>query len=391
MQKSILTLFHPIFFRLTFLFLSILFLTKLNAQSTCLTWYDLRDKSLDFPVNNYSFLIEKGGGKVFEYSCDSLTRIDRSFSFKTRYGSLNFVYNNELYSFGGYGIFQFNNSLIRFYRPKGTWELVLPSALENSPKPRRFMFGGVGNDKLYVGPGTAQKFDPKTKKVSDRIIKDFWRYDFGEERWSQLIIPDEVKELISGKFKFFNLGEQAYILGDDLVVYDFEKEEILIYKEYKSSIFHNAKKLEDEGNDIRVYYDKESISLSKSSLLGPMSFKENMQLDQGDNMLQISLLFFLFILILLALRKYYNLKSWKKSLNPHQLIIIKYIQENNNTSSFKDLYELYPSSLSHETLKGKLRKDLDSIDAQYYKIYHRKFFFYGVDPLDKRVKVIEIK
>ena len=127
MQKSILTLFHPIFFRLTFLFLSIFFLSKLNAQNTCLTWYDLRDKNLDFPVNNNSFLIEKGGGKVFQYSCDSLTRIDRSFSFKTRYGSLNFVYNNELYSFGGYGIFQFNNSLIRFYRPKGTWELVLPN------------------------------------------------------------------------------------------------------------------------------------------------------------------------------------------------------------------------------------------------------------------------
>ena len=390
MQKSILTLFHPIFFRLTFLFLSIFFLSKLNAQNTCLTWYDLRDKNLDFPVNNNSFLIEKGGGKVFQYSCDSLTRIDRSFSFKTRYGSLNFVYNNELYSFGGYGIFQFNNSLIRFYRPKGTWELVLPNTMENSPTPRRFMLGGIGNDKLYVGPGTTQKFDPTTKKVSDRIINDFWRYDFGAERWNQLITPDAVKELISEKSKFFNLGEHAYILGDDLVVYDFEKEEILVYKEYKSSIFHNAIKLEDEGDDMRVYYDKESVSLSKSSLLGPLTFKEKIQLSQGDNILQISLLFVLFILVLLALRKYYNMKSWKRSLNPHQLNIIKYIQENNNTSSFKDLYKLYPNSLSHETLKGKLRKDLESIDEQYYKIYHRKFFFYGVDPLDKRMKVISI-
>ena len=103
----------------------------------------MRDKNLDFLVNNNSFLIEIGGGKVFQYSCDSLTRIDRSFSFKTRYGSLNFVYNNELYSFGGYGIFQFNNSLIRFYRPKGTWELVLPNTMENSPTPRRFMLGGM--------------------------------------------------------------------------------------------------------------------------------------------------------------------------------------------------------------------------------------------------------
>ena len=346
MQKSILTLFHPIFFRLTFLFLSFFFLSKLNAQNTCLTWYDLREKNLDFPVNNNSFLIEKGGGKVFQYLCDSLTRIDRSFSFKTRYGSLNFVYNNELYSFGGYGIFQFNNSLIRFYRPKGTWELILPNALENSPTPRRFMLGGIGNDKLYVGPGTAQKFDPKTKKVSDRIINDFWRYDFGAERWNQLITPDAVKELISEKSKFFNLGEQAYILGDDLVVYDFDKEEILVYKEYKSSIFHNAIKLEDEGDDMRVYYDKESVSLSKSSLLGPLTFKEKIQLSQGDNILQISLLFVLFILVLLALRKYYNMRSWKRSLNPHQLSIIKYIQENNNTSSFKDLYKLYPNSLS---------------------------------------------
>ena len=159
----------------------------------------------------------------------------------------------------------------------------------------------------------------------------------------------------------------------------------------KSSIFHNAVKLEDNGDDLRVYYENESINLPKSSLLGSLSSKQKIQLDkEGDFSLQV-LLFFGFILIFIILRLYYVKMRWRKSLNPHQIKIIKHIQNNNQSCSFKSLYDLYPNDLSHETLKGKLRKDLEIINHQYYLFYRRDLFSYGVDSLDKRMKIIRIK
>lgn len=385
------TLFHPIFRWSLFFVFYVLFLSKINGQINGLSYYDLSEKNLEFPINSDRLLLEKGGGKVFQYSCDSITRIDHSFSFKTRYGSLNFVYKNELYSFGGYGIFQFNNSIIRFYRPKGTWELFFPNSNINAPTPRRFMLGGVNDKKLYVGLGTSQEFDPKSNKVSDRTMKDFWVFDFESEKWSKLLTPENVKKAISNDFRFFNLGSRSYILGNNLMIYDFEKEEILAYNNHKSSIFHNAVKLEDNGDDLRVYYENESINLPKSSLLGSLSSKQKIQLDkEGGFSLQV-LLFFGFILIFIILRLYYLKMRWKKSLNPHQIKIIKHIQNNNHSCSFKSLYDLYPNDLSHETLKGKLRKDLEIINHQYYLFYRRDLFSYGVDSLDKRMKTIRIK
>ena len=98
-----------------------------------------------------------------------------------------------------------------------------------------------------------------------------------------------------------------------------------------------------------------------------------------------------FAVLLIVYRKFHKIKNWKKSLNPHQLKIISHIQNNNGTSSYKDLYGLYPSNLSHETLKGKLRRDIKRIEEQYFKYFKKAYFSYKVDPLDKRLKLISIK
>ena len=385
------TLFHPNCIRSAFFVFHLCFSVSLVAQNNCLSWVDLKEKKLAFPINSDDYLVEEGGGSVYAYSCDTIKRIDQSFSFHTRYGSLDFVYDDELYSFGGYGIFQFNNSIIRFYRPKGTWELVSPNHYGEFPAPRRFMVGGLGQKKLFVGPGTTQKIAPQSKKILDRVITDFWVYDFPTKHWEQLSTPSAVTSLLKEKFNYFNLGSQSYITGTQLAIYDFNEEEILIYGDYKSAVFHNALKLEDEGDTLKVYYKNEAVRLSKQHLLGPLTAKHELQLGKGANYFPY---LFLILILLLLLWFYYQhdkKRNWRKSLNPHQIKIINHLQQHKGTSSFKALYGLYSNSLSHETLKGKLRKDLETIDEQYYKVYKRHFFTYGVDPLDKRMKTITLK
>ncbi len=54
----------------------------------------------------------------------SKVRLDSTIYFGYNFGSFPFVYNGELYSFGGYGHWQYNGQLRRFVREKAEWELV---------------------------------------------------------------------------------------------------------------------------------------------------------------------------------------------------------------------------------------------------------------------------
>ena len=151
----------------------LLFIRALFGQEDCFKMGDNRISNLEFPINSKEYLIEKGGGKVYDVYCDSLVRIDDSFSFRSRYGALNFVYQNYLYSFGGYGIFQFSNNLIRFYPVQNTWEIILPNTAFDAPQPRRFMIGGLLIQKCMLDPALGKNTSKPNKKFFIKYIKTF--------------------------------------------------------------------------------------------------------------------------------------------------------------------------------------------------------------------------
>ena len=86
--------------------------------------FELRNH-IPFHLNDKILFLNRGSGLLYEYRNDSIIRIDKSYDDKSRYHSLNLVYNNNLYRFGGYGYFENTNLLISYdHLESNQWDIV---------------------------------------------------------------------------------------------------------------------------------------------------------------------------------------------------------------------------------------------------------------------------
>lgn len=67
-----------------------------------------------FYVDGKTYLLSKGGGVLYVYENNTLERIDKSFEHRNKFYSYDFSYNKQIFSFGGYGLFDDNNILTFF-------------------------------------------------------------------------------------------------------------------------------------------------------------------------------------------------------------------------------------------------------------------------------------
>ena len=103
-----------------------------------------------FLVNkNFQFL-NRSSGIVYQLEGDTIVRIDKSYDDKMHNGSLDFVYKDTLYRFGGYGYFHTHKTLTYFDSNSKQWDLVKYEGFDLIKG-----FSGVGfhfifDQKLYV-------------------------------------------------------------------------------------------------------------------------------------------------------------------------------------------------------------------------------------------------
>ena len=104
-----------------------------------------------FNINKRTFLAHEGCGPVLEYRNDSIVRIDNSFLHRSQNEAAKFVYNNEIYFFGGYGLFTFKNILTKFDLTSKEWVLIKTNGV--SPSPMYNYIYKVINNKLILFEG----------------------------------------------------------------------------------------------------------------------------------------------------------------------------------------------------------------------------------------------
>ena len=85
--------------------------------------FDFRSHHI-FELQDKIVALNRSSGLVYEVQKDSVVKIDRSYDDKIHNGSLNFVYNDTLFRFGGYGYFQLNKNLIYYDFPTKQWDLI---------------------------------------------------------------------------------------------------------------------------------------------------------------------------------------------------------------------------------------------------------------------------
>ena len=103
-----------------------------------------------FEINGKKIYLNRVSGIVFERKEDSIFRIDKSYDDKMHTGSLDFVYNDTLFRFGGYGYFHTNKNLIYYNEIENEWDLIKYKNYEDIQPFSTVGFHYIKNNKLYV-------------------------------------------------------------------------------------------------------------------------------------------------------------------------------------------------------------------------------------------------
>lgn len=131
-------------------------------------------------INNKLYLTQNLGGFVFELNGDKLTRIDHSFEHKMQINAQNFVHDNRIFRFGGYGFWSARNFFTYFDLNSKEWESYSPVQGDKVP-PGLFDINQYkeGDDITYFNGVTINKFD----NLKFEKTQDIWHFNLRTRNW----------------------------------------------------------------------------------------------------------------------------------------------------------------------------------------------------------------
>ena len=153
------------------------FMTK-NGQDFSSWKHNIKWPNYSFKAltnNNSVLLVSDGGGLVYEFKDQKFERVDQSFEHRNKYYSYDFIYQNQIHSYGGYGLFNSNNNITFFDAQSKEWVEFVYHPETPIPIGRRQVFGQLSNHKLYIGGGAVES-STKDLKHTKYFIDDFCIY-----------------------------------------------------------------------------------------------------------------------------------------------------------------------------------------------------------------------
>jgi len=128
--------------------------------------------------NNQIVFLNKTSGVVYHYRNDSIIRVDDSYYDKIHSNSLNFIYNNSIHRFGGYGYFGSNNRLTKYDINSNQWDLIKYEGFDEIKPFSDVGFHYIFKNKLYVFG-----FNSHTKVFQDELnlLKEGFILDIKEK------------------------------------------------------------------------------------------------------------------------------------------------------------------------------------------------------------------
>ena len=184
---------------------------------------------IPFTIKKRNYFVHSGCGVVLEFRNDSIVRIDKSILHNNQFDAATFVYKDEIYFFGGYGLFTTKNILTKFDFKLNEWVLIDIGNDNNSP----YLTDAYSiklNDKLYVFGGY--------KSVNSQIINN--------EHYVYCLDLNDFSWKIT-KTNFFNENKSIGFIDKNSFYY---KDKIIINKlnellciDYKNNIIIRYKSL----------------------------------------------------------------------------------------------------------------------------------------------------
>lgn len=306
-------------------------------------------KHTDYPgkLNEYiflnigtkTFLVHDGCGPVLEYRNDSIVRINDNYLQHNQYGNIHFFYNEEIYLFGGYGLFTTKNILTNYNFKTKDWTEVQTHG-KKVQEPRSGAFSYKKGDDLYVFGGCAKDEIEISgiKKLDNKI----WRLHLPDMQWECVGIYN-VKAIQSNTEIIGQDHRKLYFIGQNFIEYNFYTNKVYTY--YRN-YYPKLKSSYIEGNNIigvfgigsKTFFYKGDVSEFKGKLKSTSIFITPLVEHNNNIITAIIFLLILFILI------YVFRKSIKKVLFPYHGIVFKTQKQNftykNKTVIFEEQEKL---------------------------------------------------
>lgn len=372
------------------------------------TFADLKGRFHPLAIGKAHYLlIQDGCGMVYELKHDTLKRIDHSFDQKNQFGSALYAYDQRVYMFGGYGLFEVKNTHTYFDIATKEWYQLERNSYECPPK-RSTPYFVQQNEELYVLGGVEKYFN------KNKVYTDIWHYNPDNKTWKLLgeLNPEFVQRTrIRGFVQ--NKDYKIFTFSDKLTLVDVQNNK---YYSYVSGRYYPIHRLVPDAHlnyilvASHITYDGRASYLKvkkKADLLygnpteyflyKPISLFKQLPLE---TYLWISVLLNLFFFFLLFYVRRITKTAWYKPKNPVlqraeftevEWAVLKLIKETQELelSALNSYFD--EPGLSYETLKKRRESFVKALRIKLALLTRRdveRLLPESKHPVDKRMKVI---
>jgi hypothetical protein len=129
--------------------------------------------------NNELFLLDQGGGMIFKIDLNTyeINRYDGSFTTMNKFGGNVFTLDEDIYHFGGYGLYRTNSTLLKFNKKYKTWDEIVVDKKFPNPEGITNARSLVWEDKLFLIGGNS------TVNQLETINNQLLSFDFNNKSW----------------------------------------------------------------------------------------------------------------------------------------------------------------------------------------------------------------
>jgi hypothetical protein len=258
-----------------------------------------------FNIGTKTYLVHEGCGPVLEYRNDSIVRIDNSFLHRNQFGAARFVYNKEIYFYGGYGLFTYKNILTKYDFQTGEW-IEIQTLSDSEQVPRAYAFSFVENNELYLCEGITKDVNQIQNELP--IDNQVWKLNMSSMKWSCIgQLASNLK--MSYFFNYFKHNNKIYLFSRTFNELDIKRN---IITTYSCKLFSGFSSAYNEGelfvgvtidNNTKNYcFTTFPLSLYKGTLKTTNIFIVPLVIDYRIKIVFV-LLLLLCILIIFILRK----------------------------------------------------------------------------------------
>lgn len=184
----------------------------------------------NYNIHQKNYFVNNGGGVVLEYENNHIKRIDQSFLHKNQYSASYFAYKNEMYLFGGYGLFIDKNILTKYDFKSKEWFLVPYNSIERPIQGSKYENIVIGNDLYLFGGGHQSEIGIGASYNNPNLL---WKFNFKDRIWKNLgtIHLKHIPSAHEYGINNFILGDKMYILAAEYsAIIDIKNNKITYYK-----------------------------------------------------------------------------------------------------------------------------------------------------------------